>query len=124
MSKWTYERGVFYPCGDFKLYPTPGKGIFNLVKNPNPMDGRLGLERVADRFEFPYKIYNLGIENFIEKVKKTWTSPYFEKKNQNLGIIFNGLKGTGKINCRSVEKLTELLASENGRNCDVDAVVT
>ena len=96
MSKWTYERGVFYPCGDFKLYPTPGKGIFNLVKNPNPMDGRLGLERVADRFEFPYKIYNLGIENFIEKVKKTWTSPYFEKKNQNLGIIFNGLKGTGK----------------------------
>lgn len=96
MSKWTYERGVFYPCGDFKLYPTPGKGIFNLVKNPNPMDGRLGLERVADHFEFPYKIYNLGIENFIEKVKKTWTSPYFEKKNQNLGIIFNGLKGTGK----------------------------
>lgn len=29
-----------------------------------------------------------------------------------------------KINCRSVEKLTELLASENGRDCDVDAVVT
>lgn len=27
-------------------------------------------------------------------------------------------------NSRSVEKLTELLASENGRDCDVDAVVT
>lgn len=97
MSKWTYESpGIFYPCGDFKLYPTPGNGVFNLVKSPNPMDGRIGLEKVADKFEFPFKIYDLGINGFIQKVKHTWNSEIFEKSGQNLGIILNGVKGTGK----------------------------
>lgn len=97
MSKWTYESpGIFYPCGDFKLYPTPGSGVFNLVKSPNPMDGRIGLEKIADRFEFPFKIYDLGINDFIQKVKHTWNSEIFEKSGQNLGIILNGVKGTGK----------------------------
>lgn len=95
--KWLIEGGIFYPInGSFKLYPSPGPGIFNLVKNPNPMDGRLGLQKVGDKFEFPFKIYDLGVDKFMKKVKDTWNNPYFEKKDQNLGIILNGLKGTGK----------------------------
>ena len=48
------------------------------------------LRRIQDRFEFPYKIY--GIEqNFISRVIKT-----YQATNGNLGILMNGLKGTGK----------------------------
>lgn len=95
MSKWINEGGIFYPIGDFKTYPSPGAGVFNLVKNPNPMDGRLGLEKVADSFNFPFKVYNLGVDIFMEKVKITWNNEYFENKQQNLGIVLNGTKGTG-----------------------------
>lgn len=43
-----------------------------------------------DKFEFPYKIY--GVEkDFIRRVVKTW-----KNTNGNLGILLNGLKGTGK----------------------------
>lgn len=96
MSKWINEGGIFYPVGDFKLYPSPGPGIFNLTKSPNPMDGRIGLVKVANQFEFPFKIYDLGIEGFIQKVRDTWNNEYFESKKQNLGVILNGVKGTGK----------------------------
>ena len=94
-NKWIKESGIFFPCGDFKVYQTPGPGIFNLVSSPNPMDNRLGLRRVGDKFEFPFKIYDLGIGKFIEKIKKTWKSEYIISRNQNLGIIFNGTKGSG-----------------------------
>ena len=60
------------------------------------MSQRLGLQKVAEKFEFPFKVYDLGIDKFIEKVKKTWNSEYVISRNQNLGIIFNGIKGTGK----------------------------
>lgn len=95
MSKWINEGGIFYPVGDFQLYPSPGSGVFNLTKSPNPMDGRVGLVKVADKFEFPFKVYELGVGGFIDKVKSTWNSEYFEKKQQNLGIVMNGIKGTG-----------------------------
>ena len=32
----------------------------------------------------------------MEKIEKTWKSKIFVEGNKNLGIIFNGLKGTGK----------------------------
>ena len=96
MSKWINEGGIYYPVGDFKLYPSPGSGIFNLTMNPIPMVGRLGLAKVADSFEFPFKIYDLGINSFMQKVKTTWNNEYFENKKQNLGIVLNGIKGTGK----------------------------
>lgn len=95
--KWIPEHGIFFPISaDFKVYPSPGPGIFNLVMDPNPMSQRLGLQKVGDKFDFPFKIYDLGVDDFIEKIKKTWNSEYFVKKKQNLGIIFNGIKGTGK----------------------------
>lgn len=95
--KWIPEHGIFFPISaDFKVYPSPGPGIFNLVQDPNPMSQRLGLQKVAEKFEFPFKVYDLGIDEFIEKIKKTWNSEYVISRNQNLGIIFNGIKGTGK----------------------------
>jgi len=98
MNKWMYgDNGLMFPIsGQFKLFPTPGPGIFNLEKSPNPMDGRLGLRKVAEKFEFPFKIYDLGGKDFLDKIKATWYSPYFEKMGQNLGVCLNGTKGCGK----------------------------
>lgn len=57
---------------------------------------RLGLRKMADAFTFNFKIYDLGVEDTMQKVETTWNSDVFVRGNKNLGIIFNGLKGTGK----------------------------
>lgn len=52
--------------------------------------GELFLEPFMDKFSFNFKVY--GIEDtFIDYVMKT-----FHNTSSNLGIIFNGIKGTGK----------------------------
>lgn len=48
------------------------------------------LEKTGDSFIFPYKIYSLE-RDFLDHVKKTYNST-----NGNLGILFNGTRGTGK----------------------------
>lgn len=96
-QKWVNEGGILYPIsGDTVLLRTPGNGIFNVVKSQNPMDARLGLQRVADTFEFNFKIYELGCDKMLQTIKKTWESDVFVNGEKNLGVIFNGLKGTGK----------------------------
>lgn len=56
----------------------------------NQMSGELYLSQVLDKYEFPYKVY--GIETkFIDRVKKT-----YDNTTGNLGILLNGVKGTGK----------------------------
>lgn len=96
-QKWIQEgQDIFYPIPDTTLHLSPGPGVFQFFKNPNPQDGRLGLKKIGDKFEFDFKIYNLGCENFLERVKETWNSDYFIKKGGNLGVILNGIRGTGK----------------------------
>lgn len=48
------------------------------------------LDKYADKFVFPYKMYGLQ-EDFIDHVIKTYNNT-----EGNLGIIFTGTKGTGK----------------------------
>ena len=96
-QKWVNEGGIYFPIsGDTVLLRTPGEGIFNVVKSQNPMDARLGLQRIGDTFEFNFKIYELGCDEMLRTIKKTWESDVFVKGEKNLGVIFNGLKGTGK----------------------------
>lgn len=95
--KWMIESGIFFPIpADVQIYSSPGPGVFNIMKHPNPMDGRIGLTKIADTFTFDFKVYDLGCSDMLEKVKATWDNEYFKEKNQNLGIILNGIKGTGK----------------------------
>jgi hypothetical protein len=75
------------------IYPTPGDGVFQIYQDPK---GRLGLEKIDDTFVFNFKLYDLGCEVIFRKIIKTWESETFVKGNKNLGVIFNGLKGTGK----------------------------
>jgi DNA-directed RNA polymerase subunit F len=49
------------------------------------------LEPISDKFNFPYKIY--GLES---KIIKRTTTHYNSTTHGNLGILLNGLKGTGK----------------------------
>lgn len=48
------------------------------------------LNRTSDKFELPTKVY--GLEEFlINRIIKTWIS-----KKENLGVLLNGVKGSGK----------------------------
>jgi hypothetical protein len=62
-------------------------GIYRLMAS---QELGLFLVPLQERFEFPYKVY--GIQSkFISRVKKT-----YEQTTGNLGILLNGIKGTGK----------------------------
>ena len=92
--KWINEDGILYPTqGVIEFLDTPGPGVFQVTTSPNPMDKRLGLMKLSDKFEFDFKIYDVGCEEIVEKIKKVWNSREY---NKNLGVIFNGTKGTGK----------------------------
>lgn len=96
-QKWVNEGGTYFPiCGDTVLLRTPGKGVFNVVQSSNPMDARIGLQRIGDTFGFNFKIYELGCEEMLQIIKRTWESDVFVEGEKNLGVIFNGIKGTGK----------------------------
>lgn len=94
-QKWINDGGILYPIpGYASLLTSPGNGIFRIYENPQTK--RLGLEKIDDTFRFDFKIYDLDSEEIISKIIKTWTSDLFRESNKNLGVIFNGLKGTGK----------------------------
>ena len=94
-QKWINDGGILYPIpGYASLLTSPGNGIFRIYENPQTK--RLGLEKMDDTFRFDFKIYDLGCEEIMSKIIKTWTSDLFRESNKNLGVIFNGLKGTGK----------------------------
>lgn len=61
------------------------------------------LEEFADEFHFDFKIY--GMESkLIEHVMRT-----FENTTSNLGMLFNGIKGTGKtITAKIIANRTNL----------------
>ena len=64
------------------------KGVY--VLEVVPQTGELFLNQVSPKFEFDFKIYGLE-ESFIAKVLKT-----FKNTKSNLGMLLNGVKGTGK----------------------------
>lgn len=94
-QKWINDGGILYPIpGYATLLPCPGSGIFRIYEDT--VKRRLGLEKIDEAFTFNFKIYDLDCEDIISRVIKTWTSEQFAESNKNLGVIFNGLKGTGK----------------------------
>ncbi len=95
-QRWLNEGGIFYPIvGEIVLHDTPGPGVWQIYQSPNLNDRRLGLVKIDDKFKFDYKIYNFGGQDMFEKIKKIWNSDLYVDNNKNLGIIYNGTKGTG-----------------------------
>ena len=94
-QKWINDGGILYPIpGYASLLTSPGNGIFRIYEQPQTK--RLGLEKIDDTFRFDFTIYDLDCEDIMSNIIKTWTSDLFRESNKNLGVIFNGIKGTGK----------------------------
>ena len=94
-QKWINEGGILYPIpGYATLLPCPGRGVFRIYEDMRLK--RLGLEKIDEAFTFNFKIYDLDCEDIIARVIRTWTSELYTRSGKNLGVIFNGLKGTGK----------------------------
>jgi len=85
-----------------------------IYKTVFPDTGEPYLQRISDKFDFSFKIY--GIENsFIDRVLTT-----YKHTESNLGILLNGIRGTGKtitaeILCNKLE-LPIILISEDHPN--------
>jgi len=99
-NKWILDNGIFYPISEVAtLHETPGNGIWELIKDPDPRFNRLGLQKLSNEFKFDFKLYKTGGDEIIKKIKFLWEHKTFKKTNKNLGVIFNGTKGSGKTIC-------------------------
>ena len=87
MCKWIKSGSTYRQTGGGNLVDTLDPGIYQV--GCGPMSGWY-LERTGDKFVFDYKVYGVhtGIIEHILKVYSHLTG--------NMGVLFNGLKGTGK----------------------------
>ena len=96
-QRWLNEGGIFYPIvGEVVIHDTPGPGVWQTYQSAGMNDRRIGLVKVDDSFKFDYKVYNFGGQDMFDKIKTVWESDFYVDNNKNLGIIYNGTKGTGK----------------------------
>lgn len=94
-QKWINEGGVLFPIpGSATLLSTPGNGVFRIYVDART--GRIGLEKIAESFIVNFKVYGTEGKAINDHIIHTWNSDVFQKSGKNLGVIFNGLKGTGK----------------------------
>ena len=94
-QKWINEGGVLFPIpGSATLLSTPGNGVFRIYVDART--GRIGLEKIAESFIVNFKVYGTEGKAINDHIIHTWNSDVFQKSCKNLGVIFNGLKGTGK----------------------------
>ena len=92
---WMIEGGVIYPIpGSTMLYNTPGGGVFQMLFNSQM--GKIGLQKISDEFTFDFKMYDVGCGDMLEHIQDFWNNEQTRKTQKNLGVIFNGIKGTGK----------------------------
>lgn len=93
--KWINDGGILYPIpGSASLLATPGNGVFRLFKEER--SNRIGLEKISESFSFNFKIYGTEGKSISDHIIDTWESDVFKTSGKNLGVIFNGIKGTGK----------------------------
>lgn len=84
---WNEDGDTFYAGSSASIIPTLPPGVY--AYQDHPMKG-WWLERTSAKFEFPYKIYGAH-DHIVNRVMTAWTH-----MKSNLGILLNGVKGTGK----------------------------
>lgn len=87
MCNWSKSGSTYRQIGGGDIVNTLEPGIYQI--DCNPMTGWY-LERTGDEFVFDYKLYGVHTE-IIDRILKV-----YPKLSGNLGVLFNGLKGTGK----------------------------
>ena len=96
--KWVESNGIYYPTR-FVKEPIEKleQGIYQVYKSKTPFDQKIGLQLIEPgKFKFDFKLYDLGTEEIETRIINTWNSDIFKATNKNLGVIYNGVKGTGK----------------------------
>lgn len=83
---WSQNSDTFRPVSTMSLTEKLVPGIY--IPGAD-MQGYY-LTQYHEKYVFPYKIYGVN-QNFIERVRKT-----FVNTTGNLGVLMNGVKGTGK----------------------------
>ena len=92
---WIQQGGEFHQLTtQAELIQTLPTAIYTLKHDLRTDE--LYLEKLHDKFSFNGKIYGLE-DKFINHVLKT-----YHATNSNLGILLNGLKGTGKTICAKI----------------------
>lgn len=95
-----YQQGNDYIPGEEITYSKEKLPIGVYEIRVNPMTGATYLHQIYDKFQFPYKVYGLE-RKFID-----WVLKSYKNTNKNLGVLLNGIKGTGKT------VTAEILANE------------
>lgn len=115
MEKWIDNNGIF-KCIDLKKeqYDKLPLGIYDIGLS---MSGWY-LERLYDKFEFNYKIYNFH-QDYLDYIIN-----YYNSTDGNLGVLFNGLKGSGKtvlakLLCNQLNMPVIIMRSFNENNDDL-----
>lgn len=89
MSKvWSVSGNQHYMSDITSSIGTLGNFVYTL--GYNVQNGQFYLAKLQNSFDFPYKIYGKD-EVFIQRVVKT-----YKNTSGNLGLLLNGIKGTGK----------------------------
>lgn len=91
---WAQYGGKFYLEYPSVEHQKLRNGIYTVKVDQK---GNFYLEKVADEYVFDYKLYGLE-SKLINRVEKT-----FDNTTGNLGILLNGVKGTGKtVTCKQI----------------------
>lgn len=100
-NQWVKTSNDFYIREVSQNVSKIEKGIYKL--NLNEKTGELYVTLIDEKFKLPSKVY--GIEtNFINRIKRT-----YDNTETNLGILMNGVKGTGKtVTAKQICNLLEL----------------
>lgn len=85
-ERWKQDTNTFWPTSTAMQTEKLPPGLYSWRNTPNGWY----LLRTDDRFDFPCKIYG-NHSHIIDRIQKMW-----EHTEGNLGILLNGLKGTGK----------------------------
>lgn len=93
-NNWFKQSNIFTPHDVSEQMDKLPKGIY--VLGFSQMKG-FYLTRISEKFPLPAKTY--GVQDvFINRVLRTW-----EATNTNLGVLLNGIRGTGKtVTCEMI----------------------
>ncbi len=83
---WSQDSDIFRPVSTMSLTQKLVPGIYI----PGADIQGYYLTQYHDKYVFPYKVYGVN-KSFIERVSRT-----FINTTGNLGVLMNGVKGTGK----------------------------
>lgn len=83
---WSQDSDIFRPVSTMSLKEKLAPGIY--IPGADPQGYYLA--QYHDKYVFPYKVYGVN-KSFIERVSRT-----FVNTTGNLGVLMNGVKGTGK----------------------------